>query len=111
MSDVSKTIPELIEEARGFWGSETREYTEGLVSRLADALEATNMLREPGDAATAAIERVRALHQAAWDSVSAMYPTPLCGCGEEFNECPTAQVLPPSSASNAAGLNHEGTAP
>ena len=52
-------VHELIEEARGFWGSETREYTEGLVSRLADALEAAGAER---DAATAAVERVRAIH-------------------------------------------------
>ena len=35
-----RAVRELIAEARGFWGSETREYAEGLVSRLADALEA-----------------------------------------------------------------------
>ena len=37
---TNQTPESVIAEARGFWGSETREYTEGLVSRLADALEA-----------------------------------------------------------------------
>ena len=35
-----RAVRELIAEARGFWGSETHEYAECLVSRLADALEA-----------------------------------------------------------------------
>ena len=38
-----RAVRELIAEARGFWGSETREYAEGLVSRLADALEAAEV--------------------------------------------------------------------
>ncbi len=50
-----RAVRELIAEARGFWGSETREYAEGLVSRLADALEAATRVPvhgEPNDGAT-----------------------------------------------------------
>ena len=63
------------------------------------------------DAALSTVAKVRELHQPAWDSVSAMYQTPLCGCGEEYRECPTVQVLPPSLAINAGGLNPEGMTP
>ena len=49
---TNQTPESVIAEARGFWGSETREYTEGLVSRLADALEAAEARVKELEAAT-----------------------------------------------------------
>ena len=79
-----------------------------IMQRVVDALVS---VRAERDAALSTVAKVRELHQPAWDSVSAMYQTPLCGCGEEYRECPTVQVLPPSLAINAGGLNPEGMTP
>lgn len=60
MSDVSKTIPELIAEARQFLAGESAQYYDSsLVRSLADALEAATRAPEQGEA-VAAIGRVRA---------------------------------------------------
>ena len=88
-------------------GAEWQKARETFISYKAIADKA----RAERDAALSTVAKVRELHQPAWDSVSAMYPTPLCGCGEEYRECPTVQVLPPSLAINAGGLNPEGMTP
>lgn len=44
------------------------------------------------DALTAAVERVRALHQPEVNSTSALFPTPLCGCGDA-HPCATIRAL------------------
>ena len=96
------TNEELVAEAR------RRLASDPLVMQIVDALVS---VRAERDAALSTVAKVRELHQPAWDSVSAMYQTPLCGCGEEYRECPTVQVLPPSLAINAGGLNPEGMTP
>lgn len=44
------------------------------------------------DALAAAVERVRALHQPEVNSTSALFPTPLCGCGDA-HPCDTIRAL------------------
>lgn len=44
------------------------------------------------DALAAAVERVRALHQPEVNSTSALFPTPLCGCGDA-HPCATIRAL------------------
>ena len=44
------------------------------------------------DALAAAVERVRALHQPEANSTSALFPTPLCGCGDA-HPCATRRAL------------------
>lgn len=44
------------------------------------------------DALAAAVERVRALHQPEVNSTSALFPTPLCGCGDA-HPCATIRAI------------------
>jgi hypothetical protein len=39
------------------------------------------------------LEQVRELHRPRPNSVSALYPEPLCECGQDYSECETAAAL------------------
>ena len=45
------------------------------------------------DAALSTIAKVEALHQPLPNTVSAMFPRPLCSCDAIFEECETARAL------------------
>lgn len=49
-------------------------------------------LQAERDELRATVARVEALHVVQPNSVSAMFPTPLCSCGREF-PCATAKAL------------------
>ena len=94
MSDVSKTN-DLIAEARRWRDSQLPASPWGdghIVNRLADALESATRVLEQGEA-SAAIERVRAIHKR---EVIAVHP----GVGEEA-WCPACQEHWPCSTTTA----------
>lgn len=63
-----------------------------LVVAAVNALPALLDAAAERDALAAAVERVRALHQPEVNSTSALFPTPLCGCGDA-HPCATIRAL------------------
>lgn len=68
----------------------TRKKPEMTVSLIAPAELAKLVARI--ETLEAAIQRVRDLHPPRPNSMSALYPTPLCACGKNY-PCPTTQAL------------------
>ena len=65
---------------------------EALCNAAVNALPALLDAAAERDALAAAVERVRALHQPEVNSTSALFPTPLCGCGDA-HPCATIRAL------------------
>lgn len=64
----------------------------GELRTILDPLPALLDAAAERDALAAAVERVRALHQPEVNSTSALFPTPLCGCGDA-HPCATIRAL------------------
>ena len=63
-----------------------------LSERLQEPEFAAAYWKAERDDLAASVARVGALHVALPNSVSAMYPTPLCSCGHNY-PCPTIAAL------------------
>lgn len=62
-------------------------------SRLVSDMKTVNeVTRKTVEHFKATIQRVRDLHPPRPNSMSALYPTPLCACGKNY-PCPTTQAL------------------
>lgn len=95
---------------QGGYGNLERDDAENIADAAIDAIGLADRLAvriTSPDAATSAIERVRAIHFPLPNSTSALPPKPECNCGSgNYDECPTIAALDGAPESEEECADH-----